>query len=550
VKAVAGQRKLIGVWPASAARRRRRLLAAVEEAFPVSFEGIERGSSAHDGLIAFGAGERIAEADRPSLLVPAEAQARSGPATAIEFATDARVARPLRGRTLRGHAVPPARGDGPQDGDAVLASCDGRAAWWARAGDGWSHVSTFAPHELGAEEVLRDQLSVSSFMALVPLLHLVRHVCAELGFEEQPLRASFVIDDPNLHWPSYGYLDYAELVRQAHGLGYHVGFATVPADGWMTNGRAAALVRDNPSALSLLIHGNDHAADELGRLSCEADAELMLAQALRRADALERRSGVTVQRVMVPPHEACSMAALKALCRLGFEAACIGRRHPWKDYEPAPPAARWPLLKWHPTDLIDGALPILPRYLMDRPREELALRALLGQPLIVFGHHWDFAEGLDLLAETAAYVNGLGDVQWGPASWIARNSFQSRREGTTLHVRVHARKVAFDVPEGVELLRVEVPRSWGERRSRIEVHGVTSAAAEPRLRDRPRVEELRIRGGTRIGLELVPEHPLDRASLDAPGWVLWPATRRALVAARDRTLPLRRRLSLGPTGAS
>jgi hypothetical protein len=331
-------------------------------------------------------------------------------------------------------------------------------------------------------------------------------------------------------------------------VGYHVGLATVPADGWLANRRAATLVRENPAALSLLIHGNDHAPDELGRLTRDGDAERALAQALRRTAALERRSGVAVQRVMVPPHEACSMTALKALCRLGFEAACIGRRHPWKGYEAAPPAACWPLMRWHPADLIDGSLPVLPRYMIDRPREELALRALLGQPLILFGHHWDFAEGLDLLAETAAYVNGLGDVRWGSVGWIARNGFRRRLEGATLTLRMHARRIVLDVPKGVELLRVEVPRSWGEGRSRIEARGAASAATEWRLRDRPQTEALQIRGGARVELELAPEHPVDPARLRAPETTLWPASRRALVTARDRTLPLRSRVRRAQVG--
>ena len=52
-------------------------------------------------------------------------------------------------------------------------------------------------------------------MGLVPLLHLLHHVCRELDWCEQPLRASFVIDDPNLHRGSYGFLDYAGMIAHA-----------------------------------------------------------------------------------------------------------------------------------------------------------------------------------------------------------------------------------------------------------------------------------------------------------------------------------------------
>jgi len=39
---------------------------------------------------------------------------------------------------------------------------------------------------------------------------------------EPPLRACFVIDDPNLHWPSYGHLDYRRMAEHARRGGYHV----------------------------------------------------------------------------------------------------------------------------------------------------------------------------------------------------------------------------------------------------------------------------------------------------------------------------------------
>jgi hypothetical protein len=534
-------RKSVGVLPASAVEDKRRLFGALEEAFPVKFEGLARVSPTQpepDGLLVLGRSRTAPPESIPSLTLLSDGEIPFEPGAEVEFMQDRSVARPLRGRRLQGHVA--VAGDRPGEGDRVLANATGQPVWWSCAGPRWAQVSTTSPEELGERELLRDMLRPGRFMGLVPLLHFLREVAGELNWDEQPLRASFVVDDPNLHWPSYGYLDYSQLVAHADRYGYHVGLATVPLDGWLANRRAVSLVRDNPNALSLLVHGNDHSPQELGRLLHEREAEVALAQALRRVHAFERRAGVTVQRLMVPPHEACSMTALKAMCRLGFDAACIARRHPGGARERAPAPTDWPLRKWHATDLIDGALPVLPRYLIHRPRDELVLRALLGQPLILFGHHWDLADGLDPFAEAAGYVNGLGDVRWGSAGWIAGRCFLSRREGRTLVVQMHARRMALEIPLDVSLLRVRVPCSWGES-SRLQVHG-NGNALPPGAGAQADSEELPVRGGTHLTLELIPQRTVDPDGVGGHMPVLWPAGRRALVEARDRTLPLRERL--------
>ena len=44
------------------------------------------------------------------------------------------------------------------------------------------------------------------------------------------LAAAFLVDDPNLHWTSYGHLSYPEIVRHANEHDYHVAMAMVPID--------------------------------------------------------------------------------------------------------------------------------------------------------------------------------------------------------------------------------------------------------------------------------------------------------------------------------
>lgn len=375
-------------------------------------------------------------------------------------------------------------------------------------------------------------------MGIVPLLHFLRELCGERpGGErpggERPLRASFVIDDPNLHRSSYGYLDYGELIAHAGAHGYHAGLAMVPLDAWLVSRHAAELVKANPAAISLLVHGNDHVARELGRLSRARDADLALAQALRRIAGFESRSGVAVGRVMAPPHGACSLPALEAMFRLGFDGACISRPHPWRDGL----APLSPLVGWDPAEMVAGGLPILPRYPLDRSREDLIFRALLGQPLILYGHHWDFSEGLDVLARAADDVNRLGDVAWGPARAIAVNRHQARRRGETLEVHMHSRSTVVEIPNGVSALVVHSGQAHGDAPPLLSVAG---GPPQPLARagfgwSSSAMEVAPLR---RVRLSLVPDRALDPGALPSLAPRPWAIARRALVECRDRGRPL------------
>jgi hypothetical protein len=86
----------------------------------------------------------------------------------------------------------------------------------------------------------------------------------------------------------------------------------------------------------------------------------------------------------------------------------------------ARPREAGPLAAWGPVDLVAGGLPVLLRGQFDHPREDLVLRAFLGQPLILYGHHDLLAHGPDTLAEAAAQIERLGQVRWCSLAAIAR----------------------------------------------------------------------------------------------------------------------------------
>jgi hypothetical protein len=454
------------------------------------------------------------------------------PSSTVALADDGRLARPLRKRKIAEHTRVGELALTPQSDQDVLARVEERAVWW-QSSDSRLQCSLYSLADMGEGQTLRDHLCAGSFMGLLPLLHFLQQLLSDQGWKLPAPRAAFVIDDPNLHWPSYGFLKYPQLAEHASRHGYHLAFATVPLDGWRTDARAVAIMREHPAALSLLIHGNDHIARELAELGSDRQAEAAMAQALRRVATLERSSGLSVARVMAPPHGVCSEAALRAMFRLGFEAACISRPYPWRDGLPAPS----PLTGWHPAELVAGGIPVAPRQALTASREDLVFRALLGQPLILHGHHGDFADGLNLLEQAAADINDLGEVRWGSLNGVAGAAYATRRVDDMLLVQMYGRRVSVDIPEAIATVRVLAQEPLGGAGWHEVRHG--GDVEQMSFKEGIGVSEtLTVGAGGTLDLELVAERPLDPLQVAAPRRKAWPLARRLLVEGRDRLQPL------------
>ncbi len=378
------QRLRVGVIPAREHALRPRLWDALEAAYPVSFAGREAGALRElDALVAVGVGPDTAALDPAGLPCLH--------ATATEETPDAAN-----------------RADG---------------ASLTRVGAAVACI----PDELAEGEALRERLRPGRNRALLALARFLAELTAHLRPPPAPLHAAFVIDDPNLRRRRYGHIDYAELLEHARSHGYHVAIAMVPLDGRLArrDGAATRLFRAGARNLSLCVHGNDHDGPDLGRPTRDADALALVGQALRRTAAFEARTGLPVDRVMVPPHERLSEPVARALRAYGFAGVCTTRPYPWVANTPerhwlARPPAAGPLAAWNPVDLVAGGLPVLLRAEFEHPREDLALRAFLGQPLILYGHHDLLAEGPDALAQAAGEINRLGEVKWSSLGTIAR----------------------------------------------------------------------------------------------------------------------------------
>jgi hypothetical protein len=526
----------VGVTPAEQLQRRPRLFAALEAALPVRFE-----ARAADELRGLGAllvlgseGASAMPADLPSLsLAIAEPEVEGEPVPST-LADTTELDLRLRGASLPDNRLGTALGKAVEiaigENATVLAASSGTPTW-VRDPDG--ERALLIPAELEPREALRERLCDRRSAALLPLLHFLRERTAEIRWQPPAARACLLFDDPNLHWPSYGFVKLADLGEHARGHGYHVALATVPLDAWFAHPAALRALQESDGSVSLLVHGNDHDGAELGRQASEPKAIALAAQALRRVEAFGRRTGVPVDRVMVPPHEACSRETAEALRRCGFEAISMTRPYPWLEWEPhswlARPEPVDPLVAWGPAAFVEG-LPLLLRHpLAQRSPAELALRAFLDQPLILYGHHEDLLGGPETLLEAVSDVNRLAPTRWCSLSEIAASSFETRPQDDRLAVRLLTRKARIEVPSGTTQLTVQTPASGPDPEQQLlRIDGEPADLGEP----------VAVEPGSTIEATLSPRDAVDVGSVASPRRRPLAFARRLASEGRDRLQPL------------
>lgn len=544
-----GERVVVGVTPAAECRARARLLNAFEQAYPVRFEARDPGAVAGlQALIAFPTadGDHLLPATLPCLRYRAH-ERELGTVQDVSLAQHPVLARALRGaRLTEARAGDVCAGDVGADelrrGEVALATISGVPVWRARTdGVAERHDVLIAPQELGEHDALRSRLAPARCLAVLALSQFVRNLTAERDFQTSGIRAAFVIDDPNLRRPTYGHIDYAQLAASAAAHDYHVSIAMVPLDGRRFHADTVRLFARQARRLSLCIHGNDHLRDEFGAPRTVVEARVPAAQALRRSVAFERRTGLTIDRVMVAPHERLGEAAAQALLACGYEGFANSRSYPW--LHPghdlpwlSRPQDAGPLVGWRSAEVVAGGLPALLRLDFRHPREELVIRAYLGQPLIMYGHDDLLRGGPGELERAAREIGRLGDVRWLSLASIARSSLATRRRGSTLEVRMLGRRIAFDVPEGVREVLVDsrVVREPGS--SPITVTGPVLDSGDDAATGHTR---LVVAAPGRVHVML--HHQVDPTTVSVPPTSMRALVRRVAAQTRDRTRSRRTR---------
>lgn len=439
------------------------LLDTLGEAFNVRFENRQFGNDA--GIDAW----LLHDIDREDLhwiansecpcyvIIRDDNLVMCGESRSVEFSSDSVLPSVLHGRRVECDEAAEVKGL-PKwlHHISVLASKGGEPIWGIQLASGRTHYYTsLLLQELGEGEALFQLLQGKQFLRLLPLLLFLRGLADDPRWVFPPLQACFMFDDPNLHWPRYGFIDFEEIAKHAKQYNYHSSFATIPLDAWLVHKPTASLFQKQHDLISLLVHGNDHTYDELARFDSEKDRKRVLMQALTRISRLERRAGVEVSRVMAAPHGAFSADFLKDMSEMGFEAACVSggslRRH-------NPGANFIRTFGVGHADIVAG-MPIFPRFrLSGSSYNSILIAALLRRPIIPVGHHSDVSEGLQLLEELSTFINSLGKVQWGNMTRISRSQYARMVDGKTLRLRMYTKRIAVDVPADINEIRIE--RYW------------------------------------------------------------------------------------------
>jgi hypothetical protein len=512
------------VWPSH-------LLEAVGPIFDVEFCPANEITGKEHGALFFNVPEAEAERWAAEGVRGMWFARESAPVThgEVEFSRSPYLAKCFRGRKLRDKSLARIGQLVAQPDDEILARLEHEPYWIVqKAGAAALDKVALQPPALSADEYLYPYLEKDNWARLLPLLHFLRGVS---GWQPPPLRACLMFDDPNLHWPSYGYLRYRELAQHAREHNYHAALATIPMDCWYVHPEAAQLFREEPERLSLLFHGNNHTYYELTQAKTKSAREALVAQAIRRVERFEKVSGVPVARAMAAPHGACSLPMADVLLRSSFEVACISR----SSLMARNPEATWPKhVGMTPAEFVGNGLPVIPRFNLRWDSSYALFAGFLGQPIILVGHHDDVGAGLDLLSDWANFINGMGETRWCDVETMARSNYSLRQTGAELEIQMFSRKVDLVVPAGCA--RIYLRRPWLSDRACEELQVIRPKDSESFRFNGEGV--LSVTPGERVLVSSIVPDRIDVTQVPTylPG--PWAITRRQLCEVRDRLRPV------------
>ena len=523
----------VAVAPAAAYENRRPLFDMLSSGLAVTFEPHTPGDyGGLQGLIALsedrGAVNGAMEHDLSSYQVCSSDPVSFSEQSAIRFTSSTLVHRAFRNKSLADSSlVNFARA--PKSSEC-LAQVDNQPVWTVeRTGSQLHHhvgidLPLFTPGDF-----FHGHFRASRWFAMVPLLHFLRHLFNPDGWKLPEPRATFIIDDPNLHRRRYGYIDFEKLAKHAATHNYHATVATVPLDAWYFDREVAALFRAHKQRLSLMMHGVNHIADELARSYTEEDALELLAAGLRRIAAFESRSGVAVGRIMAAPHGAFADSIADPMLRLGYEAACvsIGSLVRWNS------GKHWPAELGLPIGQAFGSrgFPVFHRTGISET--DVRLSAFLGHPMIIATHHQDCISNFARFETLANMVNEITTVRWMTIEDISRTNYVSRVENGVLCIRPYTRRLTVPLPRDVVALQLQSSAFCPEITIDLRTH--SSNATQATEAHGPFQYSV---SNNVMQIFFPPRDPVDYKQVDPMRLGLWPVARRLLVEVRDRVKPM------------
>jgi hypothetical protein len=233
--------------------------------------------------------------------------------------------------------------------------------------------------------------------------------------------ASLVIDDPLLR-PTYGFVDYRELLSLMQRYKFSTNIAFIPWNWRRSDPSVTRLFRENPEYYSLSVHGCAHTQAEFGR--DESDyLHAKAKQAIEQMDRHETTSGIVHDRVMVFPQGVFSAAAMDVLKQTSLIAA-VNNDTLSSD---RPPRTITVADVWDTAIMAYGNFPLFTRRYPWSGVENFAFDSLLGKPVIIVIHHDFCRDHCVQLIEFIKRLNALPcPLSWRSLSDLVRRSYRHR----------------------------------------------------------------------------------------------------------------------------
>jgi hypothetical protein len=267
----------------------------------------------------------------------------------------------------------------------------------------------------------------------VPLVLYIKWAFAETCWHAPEANACVVIDDPLLK-PSYGFINFHELLDLMERHRFSTNIAFIPWNWRRSDPEVVRLFKQNPEKYSLSIHGCDHTGAEFGshnrdRLRSKAR------QAADRMSGHESKTGLRHERIMVFPQGVFSEAAIGVLKHSNFTAVVN------TEVVGTPPQSTTIRISdvWDVAVMGYGSFPIFTRRYPAQGTENFAFDILLGKPCIVVIHH-DFCR--DGYARLAEFIDRLNTLKC-PLSWrslgevVQRSSRQRQLSSGVMEVEMY-----------------------------------------------------------------------------------------------------------------
>ena len=286
---------------------------------------------------------------------------------------------------------------------------------------------------LDISEENKWQFDKKRFFEIAPIMMFLRYACGERCWRSTKHYANLTIDDPWLTEP-YGFLIYKGLLEEMKKNNFHTTIAFIPWNFDRSSPEVVSLFYENPEKLSICIHGNNHDLQEFYKYETTpgdpwpakplAVQEMNIKQALARMEKFKKEAGLAYDRVMVFPHSIAPAKTLGLLKKYNFLATVNAGNVPLSSEKPQEPL----FYLRQVTLAFENFASLNRKSVKEYSQANIAIDLFLGNPILFYGHHDLFADGITGFNNVSEIINNIQpDIQWRSLGYIAQHLYLEKK---------------------------------------------------------------------------------------------------------------------------